>query len=295
MQIEATKLRRAFGPVLALRDIDLDLPSGSRVGLVGPNGSGKSTLIRVLMGLLAFDGRVRIDGRDPRVDRLALARHLAYVPQVAPAFSAPAGDLVAAVCGLRGLDPSVLDRPTRELGLDWRAVASTPFRNLSGGMKQKLLIALALVAQADLLVLDEPTASLDAGSRDRCLRLLAELAPRTTLILCSHRLEEMRHLIDHVVALADGSVRFQGAAAAFLSQRALSVITAQACNGAGAWLRDRGFREGAPGWFERTVSHGEKLALLPELSGRLSASHGLLDLDVRDLDAVAASDEEVPR
>lgn len=296
MQIETTGLRRAFGPVLALRGVDLAIPSGRRVGLVGPNGSGKSTLIRIVMGLLEFEGQVRIDGRDPRADRLLLAPRLAYVPQVAPGFAAPAGDLIGAVCGLRGLDPGALDLPTRELGLDWRSIARTPFRNLSGGMKQKLLIALALVTRAELLVLDEPTASLDAVSRDRCLRLLGDLAPSTTLILCSHRLEEMRSLIDHVVALEDGSVRFQGLAADFLARRSLSVITAQAKNGSGAWLRERGFSEGRSGRFEKTVTHAEKVSLLPVLSDRLAdAAHGLLDLDVRDVDAVAAADEEVPQ
>src|SRR5436190_7292466 len=284
MRIETAKLARSFGPTKALAGVDLAIPSGRRVGLVGPNGSGKSTLIRILMGLLQHEGEVRIDGFDPLVDRVRLAPALAYVPQVAPAFAAPTGELVAAVCGLRRVDPRRVETPAKALGLDLATLAGTPFRTLSGGMKQKLLIAVALAAEARLLILDEPTASLDARSRDRCLRLLSDLPRETTVVLCSHRLEEMRHLIDHVVSLEEGTVRFQGAASEFLGLRALAVITAHAQHGSAPWLRRLGFREGATGWFEKTVDHGEKLRLLPDLSDELGA--GLLNLHVRDLDHV---------
>jgi len=284
MRIETWKLARSFGSTTALAGVDLAIPSGRRVGLVGPNGSGKSTLIRILMGLLRHDGEVRLDGFDPRADRVRLAPALAYVPQVAPAFAAPTGELIAAVCGLRRVDPRRVGAPAAALGLDLAALRATPFRTLSGGMKQKLLIALALSAEARLLILDEPTASLDARSRDRCLRLLADLPRETTVVLCSHRLEEMRHLIDHVVSLEEGTVRFQGAASDFLGRRALAVITAHAQHGSAPWLRRLGFREGAAGWFEKTVDHGEKLRLLPDLSDELGA--GLLNLHVRDLEHI---------
>ena len=79
-------------------------------------------------------------------------------------------------------------------------------------MKQKVLLAIAFAAQPRLLVLDEPTASLDARSRDRVFELFSQVPPDVTLVLCSHRLEELRQLADHVLALQDGSVEYDGPA-----------------------------------------------------------------------------------
>ncbi len=103
------------------------------------------------------------------------------------------------------------------LELDLGELGSRLFRSLSGGTKQKLLITLALAADASLLVLDEPTASLDARARERFFPLVEELAPDATLLLCSHRLEEVRQLVDHVLMLAEGRLVYDGPAARFLA------------------------------------------------------------------------------
>ena len=165
-----------------------------------------------------------------------------------------------------------------------------PFQNLSGGMKQKLLIALALATPARLLVMDEPTASLDAGSRERFLELFRERREATgaTLILCSHRLEEIRHLVDHVVALREGAVVYDGSAREYLAGRPVSVIEAriQSSNGHGPWLRERGWTPGADGWWVKTVDREGKLEELPQLVGRLGER--LDDILVRDLEHLEA-------
>lgn len=206
MRVELTGVHKRFGKTEVLRGIDLVLPEGRRVAFVGPNGAGKSTLIRALLGLVACDGEVKLDGRSPFDDRVEVARRLAYVPQVAPQLAAPVEDLVQLVCTTRGLTRDRVQSIARRLALDLDAIANRPFRNLSGGMKQKLLLALAFASDATLLVLDEPTASLDAEARDRFFSLVSEAPPTTTLILCSHRLEEVRHLATHVVELAEGRV-----------------------------------------------------------------------------------------
>ncbi|MFN7940138.1 MAG: ABC transporter ATP-binding protein [Thermoanaerobaculia bacterium] len=291
MRIETRGLSRRFGHVVALDHLDLDLPAGSRVGLVGPNGSGKSTLLRVLLGLLAFEGEARVDGRDPRRERLELARRLAYVPQAPPQLFAPVAELVGAICELRGLDESEVYALARRLGLDVDAARPVPLRGLSGGMKQKLLLAVALASRPELLVLDEPTASLDAASRDRFYRLFEEIPSGTTLLLCSHRLDEMRHLVDRVVSLEEGHLRFEGSADAFLADRALALVEAQALDEtAGRRLRQLGFHPGAGGWWQKTVEQTEKLALLPRLGSELGGS--LANLNVRDLESIAVGEEE---
>lgn len=219
MRIELRNVRKRFGRMEALRGLDLDLPAGTRAALVGPNGSGKSTLIRALLGLLACEGEVRLDGRSPFEDRLLTARRLAYVPQTAPQLSASVEEVIHTVAFTRGLSPEAIGGVAARLDLDLAPIRARPFRNLSGGMKQKLLLAAAFAARPALLVLDEPTASLDARARERFHALCAELPAGTTLLLCSHRFEEIRHLADHVIALEDGRVTWDGPARDFLPLR----------------------------------------------------------------------------
>lgn len=216
MRIEIAQATKRFGKVQALRGIDLVVPEGRRLALVGPNGSGKSTLIRALLGLIDCGGSVLLDGKSPYDDRVEIARRLAYVPQVAPALGATVHEIVQLVTLTRGLALDSIRSTARRLQLDLAAVDHQPFRNLSGGMKQKLLLAMAFAAQPKLLVMDEPTASLDAAARERFFGLCAELGPDVTLVLCSHRVEELRQLVDHVVAMEDGRVTFNGPTAEFL-------------------------------------------------------------------------------
>ncbi len=285
MRVEVAGLSKRFGELFALRNVAFTLPPGRRTALVGPNGSGKSTLNRVVMGLLAFEGEVRVDGCSARDERVGIARRMAYVPQIAPALAVPAGELVRALASVRGGDPARVAEIAARLGLELAEVASRPFRSLSGGMKQKLLIALALAADAKLLILDEPTGSLDARTRERFFPLFEELAGDATVILCSHRLEEVRHLVDHVLLLDEGKLVYDGAAAPILDASTTCLIEVRAEGEAAAkWLESRGFRRGASAWWVRTATSREKLTLLPELMHALDGS--LRDFAVRDLESL---------
>lgn len=219
MRIELHGVRKQFGKVTALRGVDLTLESGRHIALIGPNASGKSTFTRVIMGLLTCEGVVRVDGRDPHRERSELARKMAYVPQIAPQLRAPVEELVRAVAVVRELPLERIAATAQRLGVDLEAVRRQPFRNLSGGMKQKVLITLALSSGASLLILDEPTASLDSPTRERFFRLFDEVARDATVLLCSHRLDEVRRLVTHVVALEEGKLAYQGSVDAFLSQQ----------------------------------------------------------------------------
>ncbi|MBM4130834.1 ATP-binding cassette domain-containing protein, partial [bacterium] len=105
MRIELRGVNKRFGRVTALDDLTLEIPSGRRVALIGPNGSGKSTLTRVLMGILAVDGEVRLDGREPAAWRREREGRLSYVPQVAPQLGAGVGEVIAAIGAIRALPP----------------------------------------------------------------------------------------------------------------------------------------------------------------------------------------------
>ena len=283
MQIEVRKLRKRFGRVKALRGLDFDLAAGQRVAIVGPNGSGKSTLNRVLLGLLAYQGTVRIGGQDAFEDRAQIARHIAYVPQLAPPLAVPVGEWVTAVTRLRGLAAEAIPDLAACLGLRLDALAARPFRALSGGTRQKVLVAMALAAEPGLLILDEPTGSLDPESRARVLELVDELPRTTTVVLCSHRLSEIRQLVGEVIALAEGAIASRGPVHSYLDATLHSVIEVAAEAGAAAWLDARGFRRGAGGWWVRTVARAEKIALLGELPETLGAD--LRDVCVRDAEA----------
>lgn len=293
MHLELDRISKSYGKVSALTDVSLDLPAGSRVALIGPNGSGKTTLTRVLMGLVSHTGTLRIDGRSTREDasaRTDAAPFIAYVPQIAPAMAVTVRDLIRTVAQVRGLpggDPlrGPIATIAEDLGLALGPILGQPFRGLSGGMKQKLLIALALGVRPRLVIFDEPTASLDARARERFAAVQRDLLGDATVVLCSHRLDELRTMVDRVVSLADGRLVHDGPATAYLARHTHTVLEVLPRDAsADAWLAARGFIATNAGWWTRTTSHAEKLELLPEVVQTLGPR--LADLVVRDLERI---------
>lgn len=211
---------KRYGDLRALDAVRFALEAGERVALMGPNGSGKSTLNRALMGLIRYEGEIRIDGVSPREDRLDVARRIAYVPQFAPSLAASVREMVRALARLRGMDVARVAQRAASLALDLEEVADRPVRSLSGGMKQKLLLALALAADASLLILDEPTGSLDAQARERFFELLGAVASDATVVLCSHRSDDLAGRVDRELELAEGRIRYDGP----LRRRALAKL-----------------------------------------------------------------------
>jgi ABC-type multidrug transport system ATPase subunit len=294
MRIEARAVAKRFGRLAALDGVSFEIAPRSRVALAGPNGSGKSTLNRILMGLSSCAGEVRLDGCCPFRERAAVARRMAYVPQIPPQLGAPVAEVLAAVARVRALDPERVARLAAAFELDLRALAPSPFRSLSGGTKQKLLIALAFAADASLLILDEPTGSLDARARERFFELFDAFAPEATLVLCSHRLDEIRPLVDHVLLLHEGRLAYDGPAAAFLAERALAALDVWVeGEAAAAWLSAHGFRKSPSGAWRRTATQAEKLVLLAELARELGPR--IRNVNARDLEAVDLAGAGGPR
>ncbi|MBK9303949.1 MAG: ABC transporter ATP-binding protein [bacterium] len=285
MDIEIDRLTRRFGRTTALDALTLRIPSGRRAALIGPNGSGKSTLTRILTGMLSYEGKVGLDGLDPARDRERIAARLAYVPQAPPQLQASVGEIVGAIAGARHLDPDAIAGTAAAFGLDLAAVSGRPVRALSGGMKQKLLLSLAFASEAGLMLLDEPTASLDAASRLVFYRLVRERAAGATLLLCSHRLDEVRHLVQHVIVLEEGRLAWQGPIADYLRGSAHSLIEVQTSAApAAAWLGARGFAPGGAGDWSRILTRAEGLAVLREMFAALEGS--LSSVHVRDLETI---------
>jgi ABC-type multidrug transport system ATPase subunit len=283
MRIEGSRVAKRFGRIEALRGIDFTVPSGGRVGLIGPNASGKSTLIRIVLGLLRCEGELRLDGQTKRGEELA--SRIAYVPQIAPKFGASVGEVIRAITRVRGISPDAVIKCGAEVGIDLASVERQAFRDLSGGAKQKTLISLALASRASLYVLDEPTASLDTQSRRDLFHLLSDRSDGSTLLLCSHRLEEIRTLVDRIMVLEEGRLAYFGPTEAYLDRMTLSTIDVQTKNGVdGEALARMGFHKGVAGWWSRTATRREKLELVETLSRDM---HGQIrNLLVRDAEAV---------
>ncbi len=214
--IDVRHVAKVFGAVHALDDVCLHVAAGERVGFVGTNGSGKTTLLRAMLGLVRVEGRITIAGVDVACSPELALRSVAYIPQVAPPIEAPVVEVVRAFASLRTLETKAVHERAARLGLDLDAIARTRFRDLSGGMKQKLLAALALAANTKVLVCDEPTANLDRSARASFFEQVAERRSDAITILCSHRAEEIERLVERVVELVDGKVESDAPAAAVL-------------------------------------------------------------------------------
>lgn len=202
-------------------DVSLDVQRGTVVGLLGPNGSGKTTLLKLVAGVLTpQSGRVEIDGRPiEQLTRRALARRIAVVPQETHStFDFNVIDMVLmgryphlGPFELEGAaDQAIAREALAATGTD--ALESRPFATLSGGEKQRVVIASALAQASDMLLLDEPTAALDLGYQFEITALLRRLNAerQTTMIVSTHDLNLAAALCERVVLLKDGRVIAHG-------------------------------------------------------------------------------------
>ncbi len=284
MKIEFRNLVKKFGRHTALCDINLRFENGSRTALVGPNGSGKSTLIRALMGTIQCKGNILIDEQELKRPP-ALDHSIAYIPQFAPLTRAPVRDLVKAVCLLRGLKRSLVEERADELAFDLRANLKKEVGALSGGMRQKLMISMALAAPVDLLVMDEPTASLDAEARSAFLQMFDRVAAETTVILASHRPDELRSLVDNIALLREGSVAHHGDARSFLNKSSQTVVELRCeLDVDQEWLRTLGFKRVHPQQWIGIFSAHDKPQVLDALGWQ--GRDSVLDLIVHDVENV---------
>jgi ABC-2 type transport system ATP-binding protein len=204
--IQFKNVAKTFRRARVLDGISLEIGLGERVALIGSNGAGKTTLIRCLLGEYRFDGEVAVNGLDPRTNRTAVLGNIGFVPQLPPPLKMPVGQLIEFSASLCGTDPHRIHGIAERLGLDVAGILSRQFVRLSGGMKQKLLIAIALGRDARVLVMDEPAANLDPEARKIFFDLLAERQHDATMLISSHRLDEVSSLVNRVIEMDTGKV-----------------------------------------------------------------------------------------
>ncbi len=189
-QIELENVFFSYNNTNTLNDVNFKVNSGDIVSIIGPNGGGKSTLLKLILGLIVPDsGTIKINGNPPKTER----GNLGYVPQSIKYDSRfPITVFETVLSGRLKKKIGFFSRKDKEKTLDelkragLSEAADTPFSELSGGQKQKVLIARALAGDPEILLLDEPTTNIDTNSEEQLTDLLLKLRKRLTILLVSH-------------------------------------------------------------------------------------------------------------
>ena len=248
MNVVYENLSHSYGSVRALDGINITIGPGI-TGLSGPNGAGKTTMLRILATLLPpTSGTARLDGWSTSHDRerVEIRRRLGYLPQdlgLYPRFTV--FEFVDYLAMLKELhDPRQRHRRVREAleAVDLQDVAGRKIRTLSGGIRRRVGIAQAIVADPQLLLLDEPTGGLDPEQRVRFRQLVGRLGEHRTVLLSTHLVEDVSAICTSVVVLWHGRVLFQGAPAELRKRAEGLVWSAQeaSSDAVASWRTDNG-------------------------------------------------------
>ena len=234
MSIEVKNLSFSYGGHAVLHDISFSVNKGEFLSILGPNGAGKSTLFRCVLGLLSgYTGQVLVNGVDTRTLSIPeTARQIAYIPQSSRSvFHYSVFDIVlmGTTSGLNPLrSPAKQDQERCQWALEKVGIshlAGRCFHRLSGGEKQLVLIARALVQNAPILMLDEPTANLDFGNQLRVLEQARSLAREGyTVIQTTHHPEQSYLFSDRILTIQDGRVLKEGTPEEVLTEETIRAL-----------------------------------------------------------------------
>ena len=227
--IVAEALTRAYGEKIALRDLDLRVEPGEILGFLGPNGAGKSTTVKILTGMLKpTSGRARVAGFDVVEQPLEVKRRIGYVPETGALYeNLTAAEYLALVADLHHLE-----EPGHRIGelLELFGLGDVRDQRITGyskGMKQKVVLAAALVHAPEVLFLDEPLSGLDANAALIVKELLRGLAAQQkTILFCSHILEVVERICSRIVIIDGGRIVAEGTAAAITGRTGTATLEA---------------------------------------------------------------------
>ena len=234
MSIEVQKLSFSYGDRQVLQDISFRVEQGEFLSILGPNGVGKSTLFRCVLGLLSgYTGTVLVGGADARTLSVReMAKRIAYIPQSSrPVFNFSVEDIVlmgasSSLTPFQSPGKQALARcrwAMEKVGIS--RLSERCFHRLSGGEQQLVLIARALVQNAPILMLDEPTANLDFGNQLLVLEQARALAREGyTVIQTTHHPEQSYMFSDRILAIQNGRVLTQGAPAEVLTEQTMAAL-----------------------------------------------------------------------
>jgi ABC-2 type transport system ATP-binding protein len=205
--IEVNNLTKKFGKNISLDNVTCQFKKGDSIALMGANGAGKTTLIRSILGYYhPTSGNVLINGLDPIKDRIKVLENISFVPQLPPPIKLSVSELISYIHASAKVDKDLIIHYCNEMKLDIAANMNKSFFSLSGGMKQKLLIAISLAKPSDIIIYDEPTANLDPKARDDFYRLLKQNEDEKILLFVTHRLEEVESLVNRQIYMDLGKI-----------------------------------------------------------------------------------------
>ena len=205
--IEVSNLTKKFGAHVSLDNVNCQFDKNESIALMGANGAGKTTLIRSIMGYYhPNSGEVLINGLNPVKERVAVLNHISFVPQLPPPIKLSIEELMQYISVSAQVDKELIKHYANEMKLDISSNLGKSFFKLSGGMKQKLLIAISLAKKSDIIIYDEPTANLDPKARDDFYRLLKQNEEEKVLLFVTHRLEEVKDLVNRQIYMDLGKI-----------------------------------------------------------------------------------------
>jgi ABC-2 type transport system ATP-binding protein len=205
--IEVKNLTKTFAKQVSLDNVSLQIGSDEKVIVMGQNGAGKTTLVRTILGeYIPTSGSVSIMGNDPFTKREQALQNIGFVPQLPPPIKFSVGELIRYAQISSNAQKADVVAFCKKMDLDITSHMNKLFFKLSGGMKQKLLIAIALAKNPSIFIFDEPTANLDPKGRDNFYALLQEFEKDKLMIFISHRLEEVGHIVTRKVEMDLGKV-----------------------------------------------------------------------------------------
>ncbi|CAM4336511.1 ABC-2 type transport system ATP-binding protein [Paenibacillus endophyticus] len=276
--LEVKDLTKAFGTVKAVDGIHFTIAEGHCVALLGPNGAGKTTTIRMIAGLLKqTSGQMVFKGAGNRGEHREL---IGYLPQTPSFHNWMTGfEFVVYAGQLCGLTSAEAKKSAKEL-VERVGIAGAAKRRIgsySGGMKQRLGLAQALVHRPKLLVMDEPVSALDPIGRREVLDLLRELKRETTVLFSTHVLHDAEALCDDVIIIREGKVALQGAIETIRDERRKPIINLQLENDESSrqWLA----------LFIQTIRDEKRLANQLSLFETAEQHEGAASFAVKDVDA----------
>ncbi len=216
--LEVHHLTKLYRSVPAVQDVNFSVSAGEILGYVGPNGSGKSTTVKMITGLLEpTSGQVLFNGRNVRDDLVGFKRRIGYVPEEPYLYGHMSGlEYLTLVGRLRGMEAAALnDKAEALLALfNLKTSRYSPLTSYSKGMRQRVLIAAALLDDPELIILDEPFSGLDVSAALLFRQLLQDLAAQgRTILFSSHVLEVVEKLCSRVLILYKGTVVAQNSVA----------------------------------------------------------------------------------
>ena len=198
---------KKFLDVNVLDNVSLTIKNGDKIALMGPNGAGKTTLVRSILGFYHLtSGKIEVNGYDPIKSRTKVLENISFIPQTPPPIKLNLNELLEFVSKSSKIDKDSIKEQAKRMDLDIEKNIQKQFFKLSGGMKQKLLIAIALAKKSNILIFDEPTANLDPKAREKFYKLLESIDPNCSTIYITHRLEEIEGLVNRKIYMDLGKV-----------------------------------------------------------------------------------------